>query len=508
LNQLPPALAQAIEDAQRNPTDLGALFRLGALMIDFGMIEQAMALRARLAEMIAAAIEAGAHPDMVMEALLVYYANFAKRIETEQNVRECFQLLIQPVAALGRSLRVPGLPRPLHAPTPQRPWRAGFMLQTPALLGHTRAMLEILQHRPRGMPWSDEAEVFVLDDAGVSAAIIDDQLGSLVRQAGARLVNVQAESGTTGPQRLARLQWLRQHIADTGLTHLVRVSAPILSDLAFCMGMAPAQALWTLKFHPYRLPEVDGYLTYGSWFETERIEHGETWQVVPQVFSQISAPVDPERVAEQRRRFAQHSLLFGTLARDEKFNSTTFLDAVVRILRDNPQAGYLWTGRERHRGVVAHFTAAGVIDRCHFIGWVDTALFARVLDVFLETFPFGCGVTGLQALEAGTALLSYAAPETIHGMYFARPLAAGGEGAATIRRLLAPTDGSGPLLYPATVDEYVALANRLAADAAFRRAVGDAGQAYFRASLTDSARMSARFFSVLADCKQPEPEAA
>ena len=33
-------------------------------------------------------------------------------------------------------------------------------------------------------------------------------------------------------------------------------------------------------------------------------------------------------------------------------------------------------------------------DRCHFAGWVDTRLYASALDLFLETFPLGCGITG------------------------------------------------------------------------------------------------------------------
>jgi hypothetical protein len=36
------------------------------------------------------------------------------------------------------------------------------------------------------------------------------------------------------------------------------------------------------------------------------------------------------------------------------------------------------------------------------VGWVDTPLYAAILDVFLETFPLGCGITGYQAIDEGT----------------------------------------------------------------------------------------------------------
>jgi predicted O-linked N-acetylglucosamine transferase (SPINDLY family) len=126
-----------------------------------------------------------------------------------------------------------------------------------------------------------------------------------------------------------------------------------------------------------------------------------------------------------------------------------------------------------------------------------------VLDVFLESFPFGCGLTGIQGLEAGTPFLSYEASETQYGMHFMRPLAENGAAAQKIRSLLQPTDGSGPLLYAANADEYVALAAKLARDADFRRKVGAAGQAYYRRYLTDSDRMARRFMQVLAEVKHP-----
>src|SRR3546814_4002709 len=105
----------------------------------------------------------------------------------------------------------------------------------------------------------------------------------------------------------------------------------------------------------------------------------------------------------------------------------------------------------------------------------------------------------MQALEAGTAFLSYAAPETQYGMHFLRPLAENGAAADTIRNLVAPSDGSAPLLYPDNVEEYVALAGRLARDVDFRHAVALAGQDYYRRYMTDSKRMAERFFAVLAE---------
>lgn len=491
----PPDLATAFNAVRKNPGNIVEAIKLGGLLHDCGMHDQAGKIRDHVVHLLHKIIASNAPPDTILSLLSRIYANFVKKIETEAHTRMCFQSWVQGVTAYARNLQSVELPLPLWVPTPERPWRAAFFIQTAAVLGHTEAMLETLAHRPLGTPWADEPIVYVLEGS-------EPELNDLVAKVGARLVSLQ--EGPPQPRYHSRLESLRQKIAQDGVSHFVWVSTPSLAEFCLAMRLAPVQVFWTLKFHPFRLPEVDGYITYGAWSEERRIEHGEEWQVVPFMMSKALPQVAGSLVAATRAEFAQHDILFGTLARTEKINSAVFLDAVVRILHENPQAGYLWTGRQRHSGIQLHFEAAGVAERCHFIGWVETPLYARVLDIFLESFPFGCGLTGMQALEAGTAFLSYAAPETQYGMHFLRPLAENGSAAAAIRTLLAPQDGTAPLLYPDNDADYVALAGRLARDADFRRAAGQAGQDYYRRYLTDSKRMAERFFSVLADVKKPE----
>jgi hypothetical protein len=496
---LPPDLAAAVDAVNRQPGNLDALLTLGGLAHDYGEHEQAAKVREHLVQVMAQGIELGrATPDLVANLQLMLYNRFVKKIETEAHARACFQSWLAPIVTYGRRFRDTTLPRPLWQPTAERPWRTAFLLYAEHVLGHTEALLELLNHRPAGLPWHDQPIVYVLNGS-------NEALDALVARTGARIVNVDRQPDP--PQGFtAKMQWLRRHMDAEGVSHFVWVSAPATAPYAMAMKLAPVQVFWTLKFHPFQIPDIDGFITYGAWSEQTRRLHGqEDWQVVPFMMSKPSGPVDPARVAETRARFAQHDILFGTLARTEKMNSRPFLDAVVRILRDHPKAGFLWAGRERLQAIQMHFDQAGVAGQCHFIGWVETPLYARVLDVFLECFPFGCGLTGIQALEAGTAFLSFAAPETQYGMHFLRPLQTGGAAADEIRRLLAPgADGRAPLLYANDADEYVALAAKLASDAAFRAAAGAAGQAYYRHYLTDSDGMGRRFMQSLADLKKPE----
>lgn len=493
---LPPDLEAAVAAVNAKPGDLGAMFRLGGLLHDHGQHPQATQMRQHLTAIMVDALRSPSPPppDTVANLLLAFYQNFVKKIETEQQARDCFQSWLVPVVEYGRRFRDTALPVQLWQPTAARAWRMGFFLHGADILGHTEALFELLEHRPRDLPWHDMPVVYVF--AGVNP-----ELTARLTALGAVCVNLQQEMPKQG--FLARMEFLRRRMAEDHVSHFIWVSAPATAELAMAMRLAPVQVFWTLKFHPFQIPDIDGYITYGAWSEEARVVHGERWSVVPFMMSRPSPPVAEAEIAAARAPFAQHDILFGTLARTEKMNAAPFLDAVVRILREHPRAGFLWTGRELHAGIQAHFERGGVAAQCHFIGWVQTPLYARVLDIFLESFPFGCGLTGIQALEAGTPFLSYAASETQFGMHFMRPLAGNGAAAQEIRGLLQPADGSGPLLYAATADEYVALAAKLVRDADFRRKVGAAGQNYYRRYLTDSGRMARRFFDLLAEVKQP-----
>lgn len=493
---LPPELTAATAALQKNPGDMPAAFKLGALLHDYGMHREAGEIRTHIVNQLGEAIRRGqVPPNMVCAALVRLYSDFVKKVETEAHTRACFQSWQSFVPEFGRTLGDPSLPQPLWRPDPARPWRPAFFIHQAIILGHTEALMELLAHRPRGGIWADPV-IYALD--GESSA-----LNEWAAQNQVSVFNVGTVIGGS-TNYLEKFQYLRRRIAEDGISHLVWVSAPAVADFALPMRLAPAQIFWTLKFHPFRLPEIDGYISYGAWSEQTRIVHGEEWQVVPFVMSKAAPPVPAEHPVLARKPFARHKLLFGTLARPEKLNSKPFLDAVVRILRDNPEAGYLWTGHARHPGIQNHFEQGGIADRCHFIGWVQTPVYARVLDIFLESFPFGCGLTGIQALEAGTAFLSFEAPETQFGMHFMRPLQQGGAAAEQIHALLEPDGDRGPLLYARDVDAYVAAANRLARDAEFRAAVGRAGQEYYRKYLTNSAGMAERFYTILAGAKAPQ----
>lgn len=308
-------------------------------------------------------------PEQVELALTVLYQQFVKKVETEEHVRSCFQAYTDPVSAYARRFQKP----------PAKGGNVGFILATSERLGHTEALIELVNHLPF------KPYVYVLK--GVKPLPFEN------------IVYLESQNFTD------MIENLRDHMVKHEVGTMVWVSAPAVAPLILPMRLAEKQVFWTLKFHPFQLPEIDVHLTYGE----DREVHGEKWIGVPFLTKR------PEYHLKPKKPFSE-PYLYGTLARTEKYTEP-FLIAVCRILKAKPEAGYIWAGRMQSEAVQAVFEREGVSDRTHFIGWVDVPEYVRIMDCFLETFPFGCGLTGIEAIAAGTPLVSMKGDYTLSGMY-------------------------------------------------------------------------------------------
>jgi hypothetical protein len=448
--------------------DVEAITRAGAAALQHGMAREADAMFGKALQLLGHFIgRRDAQRALATEVAI--YNTFVKAVEDEAHYERCFALWRDAMAGLGESFA-----QPLAPPPPlEGPLRVGFVFHTGIVLGHTEVLLRLLQTRDRARVAPRIYAIFGHDDEFQRRAA---ELGVPVEAYG---------GGAEGPH-----QWLRRRMAAHGEPTAVWVSAPPAALFMFGARVAPVQVFWSLKYHAIRSPQVDGYLTYGSWGETERTFHGQRWTVCPVPLALDPRPPAASDVQALRARFPQRFLM-GTLAREEKIDSRPFLESVVALLRRHPEAGYLWTGHARHAGIDAFFRAQGVADRCHFVGWVDTPLYAPALDLFLETFPLGCGVTGYQALGAGRPLVSYLEPNTIFGMQYWSELAAGPP--PTRERL-----DEYPVLVARDAGEYVELASRLVTDTAFREHWGSRGRRFHDEEVTGIERYSRRFFDTVA----------
>jgi hypothetical protein len=452
--------------------DANAVCQLGNRALQMGLAPLAEQARAAMVDLVNSLIARGDVEGALALEGLVYQA-FVKAVEDEAHYEGLFARWREPMAALGRRFRddalaLSGTRRGI-----------GFVFPSGVVLGHTEVLFRLLQNREPNVP----VRIYSLGPCQPDFLARAQALG----------VAVEAFSGAGGI--LQRLQWLRARLASERVRTAVWVSAPTTAIFAFAMGVAPVQVMWTLRYHPVRLAEVDGYLTYGSWGEDSRVFHGQRWTVCPVPLALDPRTPKPEDVKSLRARFPEKVLL-GTLAREEKIDSAPFLESVAAILERNPECGYVWTGRVMHPGIAAFFQERGLAPRCHFVGWVDTPLYAAILDVFLETFPLGCGITGYQAMGAGVPLLSYLDSNTVFGMqYWSELMARAGSVEAVTRELL----DEYPVACARDCGEYVEMATRLVKDRAFRDEWRRREARFYAEEIASIARYSKRFFAAIED---------
>ena len=435
------------------------------------------------------------------------YNDVVKLVEEENFVHAKLALIIPLMDELGRHLRgqLPDLPRtqPASGPT-----RVGFVFPHGAMLAHTKVLLSICQAMQESAAKAITPYVYVAGNATPEFIKSFEDCGVPVRVIG------DATSGPTKSIIVNRLLELRQKLAADGIRLATWVSVPAGGAFYAAARFAPQQAYWSMKFHGLIAPGIDHYVSCMSCWETEKTVHGQRWLCGPISFKDALAGGEPTKIPEIRARYGKDAILLGVLAREEKIFSLPYLSAVVEILETSPKAVFLWSGRSEHAGIRKFFADRGLNARTPYIGWVNTATFAPALDIFLETFPFGCGMTAAQALAAGVPVVDFKDWSSVFGFHL-EPLLSGRAGTdedrAKVRALFTGSRGEDCFNMATDSAAYVAIARRLIDDPAYRREVGASGQRLYHAYLGNPAFSAERFAAIFRDLalhEQPQRKAS
>jgi len=326
-----------------------------------------------------------------------WYQRLVKKIESDDHYAACFRYHSSELWSAGRGIS------PGPAPNGDADCIA-FVAQNSVLLGHTEVMLLIMQGWVRRFPTT--RLIFI----GFTPC-----QPALAKRLTALGVITITPSDRHTPIGLA--EWLRKAIAAVGARTAIWMSLPIWVPFLFGYRVAQRQILWSLKFHAVHLGEEVVHI--GMTKEREGIVniHGRPWLAFQPPLAVAIKKRDTAERAELRG-VNDNKFLFATLAREEKFNSVHFAQAVATILDRCPGSVFLFTGRSISPTLKNALVERGVAGQATFIGWVDTELCADIIDCFLETFPFGCGVTGMQALSHGTPVISLWDTDTLPRYYF------------------------------------------------------------------------------------------
>ena len=372
------------------------------------------------------------------------YEKYVKPLEDENHHYRCFRDWSRLMCQMGQFFK--------KGPYEADPEKIAFFTHNGAMLGHTEVLLELLKNKG-----DRDVTVFIHSTP-------KSRFPQILKELGVKLVIL-----GNSPNLLDDFRKMQNIIREERIQTLVWVSSPVSSSFALGMRLANNQVYWTLRYHTITLPVIDKYIT-GWGKEGEKVVGNTVWKVCPAPLAVSVTDVDREEVERVRSLFEEKKLV-GVIAREEKTAHPDFLRAVVRILKENPDTGFIYAGRENPQSITDFFKRQGVSKRTHFVGWVNPAVYLRVIDVFLETFPLGCGVVPYMALYMGLPYVGMELPYTVFG---------------NTKTLMLETASNS--------DEYVSLANRMLANEDFRRAMGSASKAFYDWEKGKSKSYSEMFF--------------
>jgi len=420
---------------------------------------------------------------LLVESLV--YHMYVKKVETAEHFRDVYAHIKLPLVACGRSLR------PHLKPFPEAqgsPLPIGFFLPSAAVLAHTQNFITFLRGLVQLDPRPIEPIIYVL---GPPLKSIDIAL----RPFGFKMVYLWADKELPPLETYVNLHHAAKADAIGAMIFISNVTGMCFTT---AMGVAPVHIWWSMKYRGLTLPDLDGYMDMSRLFEQRRVIEGTTWYGCHAALPPLTDPAQAPLAAEIRASsgVTESTLILGCIGREEKLLNRDYVRALGEIMRRCPNTEYIWTGREQPPEFLAWLVEEGIADRCTFIGWVDTKLYAHVLDIFVDSFPFASGHTAFEAMALGKPIVVLLTPEALETSTASAvvPVFEGHAGTEAdqirVREIFTAGEAASLLPFVRNVEEYIDQAQRLINDTDFRANVGRAGQIFVEEFMRDEVRLA------------------
>jgi len=377
--------------------------------------------------------------------------------------------------------------------------KIAFFIHNESTLAHIGTVFSILEsYKNRGVRWF-EATVYAMD--GFSQEMRDS-----FAEHGVDVVNLgELRPGTA---YLHRFLHLRELLRENNTERLVWVCLTTMMCFAFGLRIAREQIWFCGSF--YRgldIKNID-HRALNMILADKVYENDNEWNVMQFSIRNLCKPIDDinDEVQQARESLIQGKFdcIVGVLAREQKIQDKHYIEAVANILKKNPTTLFVWTGVRHDPTVQSFIDEFGIQEQSKYLGWVDTAVYCHVIDIFLDSFPFPCGVTLYQAMAAGKASISLRTSDAIkmgvHGQLLSvfenLPQYKVEEPGATRLREIFGQEGERFLCYD-QVDDYITIASKLINDRDFRFSIANTNKLLADEFFMDDLKMSRSFDKLL-----------
>lgn len=331
------------------------------------------------------------HIDLSLELEIAYYEIYVKAFENEKAFSN-FTIKIQNI----REINYPHHNQISCHYTPRKdiPEKVGFFVHAASTLAHVNFMMSNLKAFVKAGDNNIKPVLFILSGENSSLRIQCEEIGI-------EIVKLQVESTQNS------FVEARSKLEAMAITYNLKAMVwlcyfPLMSYFLY-PRIAPKQIWWSLKFHEFKAQYIDGYICRYPFPESiSFLDHN--WKGSFASYDDLSDIYSEKFISMQKAKFNGQKVI-ATLARTELINNKEFLDTICNILSQREDTVYLWTGREEHSQIKEFFRKRNVLNKTIFIGWVDTKLYAHLIDIFADTFGQGAGITAVEAMAASKPVL-------------------------------------------------------------------------------------------------------
>ena len=431
---------------------------------------------------------------------LTLYAEYLNKIDTKSHFEETYERIAPVLERCGELLAQENSYE--LSSTNNGPPKIAFLLHSHSYLAHARNYLTFLE----GLKELDSRPLEPITYInGNETEHGKERLPQAISERGSTIRWIDLSAGDVPDYLLA----IRAQADKDSIAMLVFVSTPTFLITSARARIAPRITWWAMKYHAIQSNNIDGYLTYGS-FGPERIIEGRKWRSTFPALTDLYDPNVAEQAHEIRQRYLKKGFrcLLACIGRAEKINHRPYLETVQRLLVDHPDALFLWTGRSIPPEVKATINELGISEQCECIGWIDTKLYAQVIDIYVDSYPFASGYTAYEAMAAGKPVVVLETPESLETSTATTLLPAlkreSGSRKDQDRLIEIFSEKDEDLAFTpfvSNIETYEKKALRLMEDTQYREQSGEAGRTFVNEFLSDRTRMTqnicTHFFEII-----------
>lgn len=183
-----------------------------------------------------------------------------------------------------------------------------------------------------------------------------------------------------------------------------------ISDFILSNRSALKQIFWSHGNFVYDIPQIDKKITHIS---------GNSPSITHEGFEFIGVSVNmdkafynpslnPEVIQKYRKIYPSDKIILGVIGRLTKIDSLCYLETIIKILQTNPKTIFMACGNGNVYEIKQKIDSIdkNMLDRFIFPGYVDSAIYGHIIDIWLDSFPMEQGESKIEFNAKGKPIIS------------------------------------------------------------------------------------------------------